>query len=131
MTGHDPEPRAPAAGPPAAASSVVDPDSMIEASGTAGRPGPIASSVLAPRLGGGLSLMIAFLGLLGAGLGAAWLGLDAPLGIGPGGIMGATLVVAAAALLVVGMVLVVGALGHYVLAPAFAGPAAAWRGVGS
>jgi membrane protease YdiL (CAAX protease family) len=37
----------------------------------------------------------------------------------------------AATLTVIGVILMIGGLGYYVLAPAFGGPRAAWRGVGS
>jgi membrane protease YdiL (CAAX protease family) len=75
--------------------------------------------------------MVTFLGLLGAALGAGWLALDERLGLSPGGFTGGVLTLVAATLAVVGVLLVMGGLAYYVLAPAFAAPPAAWRGVGS
>jgi uncharacterized protein len=68
---------------------------------------------------------------VGAAIGSAWLGLSGRLGFNPEGWLGAGLALVAIALTVLGLLLLVGGLGYYVLAPAFAGPGAAWRGVGS
>jgi membrane protease YdiL (CAAX protease family) len=131
MTGHDPDSRSPAGEPLSQGQPLALPDRTNEATGPAMLFQTPPALPTAPRLGGGLSLLVAFLGLLGTALGAAWFGLDARLGISPGGILGGSIVLMAAALLVVGLLLLVGGLGYYVLAPAFAGPQAAWRGVGS
>jgi membrane protease YdiL (CAAX protease family) len=71
------------------------------------------------------------LGLVGAALGAGWLGLESRYDLSPGGFWGGVLTLVAAALTVLGLLLVVGGLGYYVLAPAFGPRQAAWRGVGS
>ncbi len=79
-----------------------------------------------------IALIVIGLGLVGAALGGGWFVADARLGISAGaGLGGVVLVLAAAVLLIVGLLLVVGGLGYYVFAPAFAGLAAARRDVGS
>jgi membrane protease YdiL (CAAX protease family) len=69
--------------------------------------------------------------LIGAALGAAWFGLAESSGRNPGGIVGIGLVLVAATLLVIGLLLLIGGLGYYVLAPGFMGRAMAARDVGS
>jgi hypothetical protein len=132
MTGNDPDPRMPNSRPESPASPV---DRTIEASTT----GPIVQgaeasppdalqantaplsdilrppadpSVTAPRLGGGISLMVTFLGLIGAAVGAGWLGLDSRYGLSPAGWYGGILTLAAAGLAVLGLLLVNGGLGY-------------------
>jgi membrane protease YdiL (CAAX protease family) len=84
-----------------------------------------------PRFGGGVSLIIALLGLVGAAVGTGWVWLDSRVGLSPEGLLGGILTLVAAALTVIGVLLMIGGLGYYVFAPAFGGPRAAWRGVGS
>jgi membrane protease YdiL (CAAX protease family) len=115
MTGNDPD-----SGVPADALKPVTPPPSAD--------DPAATG---PRFGGGVSLMIAFLGLIGAAVGTGWVYLDSRVGLSPDGLMGGTLTLIAAALTVLGLILMVGGLGYYVLAPAFGKPGAAWRGVGS
>lgn len=81
--------------------------------------------------GGRIALVVAAIGLLAAVPGAAWLGLAERYGLNPGGIAGMGLVVIAAALAVIGLLLLVGGLGYYVLAPAFMGERMARHDVGS
>src|SRR5215212_8411490 len=71
------------------------------------------------RFGGGVSLTVSLLGLSGR------------YAVSPEGWLGGALTLVAAALTVLGLLLLLGGLGYYVLAPAFAGPGVAWRGVGS
>lgn len=131
MTGHDPDshvpttvPRSPVELPPGA-------DRTIEASRSVLAAPAADPAVAEPRLGGGISLIVAMLGLIGAALGAGWLMLDSRYGLGSGGFWGGVLTLVAAALAVLGLLLLVGGLGYYVLAPAFGPRRAAWRGVGS
>jgi membrane protease YdiL (CAAX protease family) len=131
MTGHDPDSHAPSTGPEAPEPSVAGADRTIEASRFDAVPLVAEGAANRPRLGGGISLIVAFIGLVGAALGAGWLGLDGRLALSPGGLWGGALTLIAAALTVVGLVLMVGGLGFYVLAPAFGAPPAAWHGVGS
>lgn len=81
--------------------------------------------------GGRVALRVAAIGLLGAALGAAWILMAERYGLNPGGTTGMGLVLIAAALLAIGLVLLVGGLGYYVLAPAFLGAQLAWHDVGS
>lgn len=83
-------------------------------------------------LGQRIALMVACLGLVSAAVGSVWFAAEAQLGISAGlGLAGVVLIVAAAVLLGVGLLMFVGGLGYYVLAPGFAGRAAARRDVGS
>jgi membrane protease YdiL (CAAX protease family) len=131
MTGHDPSSGAPSTEPEASAPTVAGADRTIGASQTDARRLVVDPAVSAPRVGGGISLIVAFIGLVGASLGAGWFGLESRLALSPGGLWGGALTLIAATLTVVGLVLLVGGLGYYVLAPAFGSPQAAWRGVGS
>ena len=81
--------------------------------------------------GGRIALIVAGLGLLGAAVGAVWFGVAERIGLNPGGMAGAGLVIAAVALLGLGLLLLLGGLGYYVLAPGFMGPRMAWHGYGS
>jgi membrane protease YdiL (CAAX protease family) len=131
MTGHDPDSHVPTSAPEPPVHPAVGADRTIEASHPGASRLLTDPAVNGPRLGGGMSLIVAFLGLVGAALGAGWLALDSRYGLGPAGLWGVTLTLVAAALAVLGLVLLVGGLGYYVLAPAFSPPPAAWRGVGS
>lgn len=84
-----------------------------------------------PWTGGRIALIVALLGLLGLALGAGWFGAQVTFEITPQGSAGAGLVLIAASLLVGGLLLVIGGLGYYVLAPGFMGREIAARGVGS
>lgn len=84
-----------------------------------------------PWTGGRIALIVGAIGLFGAFVGTGWFGVQAALGPTVGGMAGAVLVIVAAALLVGGIVLVIGGLGYYVLAPGFMGRAMAARGFGS
>ena len=84
-----------------------------------------------PWSGGRIALIVGLIGLLGAFVGSVWFGIQAVLGPVVDGIPGAVLVIVAAALLVGGIVLVIGGLGFYVLAPGFMGRVMAARGYGS
>ena len=75
--------------------------------------------------------MVAGLGLLGAALGGGWLALVAQGDLGLSAFTALALSVVALVLLVGGLLLLLGALGYYVLAPAFMGGGMAWHGVGS
>src|SRR6476620_6646325 len=118
MTGHDPDSPVPSTGAETPFESLAGADRTIEARAPADRP-PFDPTIRRPRLGGGISLIVAFIGLVGAALGAAWVGLDNRLGISPTGLWGGALTLIAATLIVVGLLLMVGGLGYYVLAPAF------------
>ena len=112
--------------------SLVDADSTIEAT----PPGAASDrqAIDDPQsawVGGRLALVVSGIGLLGAALGGGWFGLAERFGLSPGGLAGTVLLVVAAALLAIGLLLVVGGLGYYVLAPAFMGPQMACHGVGS
>ena len=84
-----------------------------------------------PWTGGRIALIVGVIGLFGAALGSAWFGLQSALGPPVDGVAGAILVIVAAALLVGGILLMIGGLGYYVLAPGFMGRAMAARGYGS
>jgi uncharacterized protein len=127
MTGHDPDSHVPTAAPEVPVESTPGADRTIEAS----RPSAAEAAVAGPRLGGGISLMVAVLGLVGAALGAGWLALDSRYQLSPAGLWGIGLTLVASALAVLGLLLLVGGLGYYVLAPAFGPRQTAWRGVGS
>src|SRR5438067_8612286 len=105
MAGHDSGSRAPTDGLGLPVAPRPDPDRTIEASRPAVAPADSAASLTAPRLGGGISLMVAFLGLVGSAIGAAFFGLEGRLTLNPGGYLGAALVVVAAILLVIGLIL--------------------------
>lgn len=90
---------------------------------------PFVTSV--PWAGGRIALVVAAIGLLGTALGAIWFGVAERVELNPGGVAGMVLVLVAAALLAIGLLLLLGGLGFYVLAPGFMGPQMAWRGVGS
>jgi membrane protease YdiL (CAAX protease family) len=129
MTGFDDEPRTPSEPASSAASAPVVPP-------VGAAPPMIADPATAVRgrepLGQRIALIVTGLGLVGAAVGAGWFAADAQLGISAGlGLGGMALVLAAAVLLGIGLLLVLGGLGYYVFAPAFAGRAAARRNVGS
>lgn len=89
-----------------------------------------------PWTGGRIALIVAVIGLLGAAVGTGWIGVQAYDGPGAPGPIGdgggfAILAIVAIALLVGGILLVIGGLGFYVLAPGFMGRAMAARGYGS
>lgn len=107
-------------------------DSIIEARSApyVGGDGPPVDP-LNPWTAGRLALIVAAIGLFGTVLGSLWFGVAEQIGLNPGGFAGMALVLVAAALLVLGLVLVLGGLGFYVLAPGFMRPPAAWHGVGS
>jgi len=88
-------------------------------------------AAMPPWTGGRIALIVALLGLLGLALGAGWFGAQVTFEITPQGSAGAGLVLIAASLLVGGLLLVIGGLGYYVLAPGFMGREIAARGVGS
>jgi membrane protease YdiL (CAAX protease family) len=88
-------------------------------------------AVIGPRFGGGLSLLIAGIGLAGAAVGGVWLTVDQQLGLSPQGLFGIALVLIAATLTVLGSLLLLGGLGYYVFQPVFGGRVAARRGIGS
>ncbi|HZO27892.1 MAG TPA: CPBP family intramembrane glutamic endopeptidase [Chloroflexota bacterium] len=131
MTGQEPGFHAPRDGPEPSAPA-ADPDSTIEATAPT-VPYERAPAPAAPKEwpAGRIALSVAAIGLCGSALGAIWFGIAERHGVNPGGVTGAALVLVAAALLGVGLLLVVGGLGYYVLAPGFMGPEMAWRGVGS
>src|SRR3954466_703278 len=114
MTGHDPDSPVPSTGTAAPFEPLAGADRTIEATGAADRP-PFDPTIRRPRLGGGISLIVAFIGLIGTALGAAWIGSERGLGISPAGLWGGALTLIAATLIVVGLVLMVGGLGYYVL----------------
>jgi membrane protease YdiL (CAAX protease family) len=129
MTGFDDEPRTPSEPASSAASAPVVPP-------VGAAPPMIADPATAVRgrepLGQRIARIVTGLGLVGAAVGAGWFAADAQLGISAGlGLGGMALVLAAAVLLGIGLLLVLGGLGYYVFAPAFAGRAAARRNVGS
>jgi membrane protease YdiL (CAAX protease family) len=130
MSGHEPRSRAPSEPVGASERSDAAGGIRLAARGT-GAAGQGSAGRDPPWLGGRVALIVAGLGLLGAAVGALWFGVDARLGLSSGGLSGAGLVLLATALLVGGVALMIGGLGYYVLAPAFLGPAMAWRGVGS
>ena len=119
MAGNDPDSHAPTTAPDAPDRPAGGADRTIEANHLQAHRPPADLAVTGPRLGGGISLIVAFLGLVGAALGAGWLGLDSRYGLSPGGLWGIGLTLIAATLTVVGLLLLVGGLGYYVLAPAF------------
>src|SRR4051812_33747062 len=139
MTGNDPNPTVPGDGPDRPAPSLADQERAQAA--TRALSEPLTSdpaprtqadpALTSPRLGGGISLIVAFLGLVGAAVGTGWGWLDGRVGFSPEGLWGGILTLIAAALTVLGLLLLVGGLGYYVLAPAFGPREAAWRGVGS
>jgi uncharacterized protein len=131
MSGHEPGSRVLRDGH---APSVPDPDPDRTFEATASRVAAVGAPAVDPLkgwTGGRLSLIVAGIGLVGATIGAIWFGLAERLGLNPGGAAGMGLVIVAAALLVVGLLLLLGGLGYYVLAPGFMGAPFAWHGVGS
>jgi hypothetical protein len=132
MTGHESGSRAPADSQSPLTTPIAGGDSTIKAT-----PPDAASErqriveIAETWDGGRIALVVAGIGLLGAALGAVWFGLAEWYGLNPGGFVGMALVLVAVALLVVGLLLVVGGLGYYVLAPGFMGRRMAWYGVGS
>jgi membrane protease YdiL (CAAX protease family) len=132
MTGHEPGSRAPADSQSPLTAPVADGDRTIKATPPGASPdrqAPVGTNEV--WVGGRIALVIAGIGLLGAALGAAWFGVAERSGLNPGGPVGVGLMLVAAALLVVGLLLLVGGLGYYVLAPAIKGPRMAWYDVGS
>lgn len=128
MTGFDAEPRTPPKSPGPVSSSSASAHSAPDSLST-NRSSP---EPLREPLGQRISLIVAGLGLVGAAVGGGWFLADARLGISAGlGLVGIVLALAAVVLLIIGLLLMVGGLGYYVLAPGFAGPAAASRDVGS
>lgn len=107
-------------------------DSTIEAT-VSGTPYQTATAQSTPKAwpAGRIALVVATIGVFGAALGGLWFGVADRLGLNPGGVIGMVLVLVSAALLVLGLLLLVGGLGYYVLAPGFMGPEMAWRGVGT
>jgi membrane protease YdiL (CAAX protease family) len=112
------------------ASADVSTDRTIEAT-----PLRAGAASLADRpgrwAGGRIALAVSGFGLLAAAIGGIWFGLEAQLGVNPGGLAGIALVIAAVALLVIGLLLLVGGLAWYVLAPGFMGGRMPWYGFGS
>lgn len=138
MTGQEPNSRAPRDGQrPSLHGSKRD--STIEATPSGAAPGDEAVALSdrppivpwMPWPAGRIALIVATIGLFGAALGAIWFGVAERVGLNPGGPTGMVLVLTAAALLVIGLLLLLGGLGFYVLAPGFMGRQMAWRGVGS
>lgn len=130
MTGHDPDASVPTTAPETPVHPAVGADRTIEASRPEAARPPADPASTGQRFGG-VSLIVAFMGLVGAALGAGWLGLESRYGLSPGGLSGIVLTLTAATLTVLGLLLVVGGLGYYVLGPAFGPRQAAWRGIGS
>jgi uncharacterized protein len=77
------------------------------------------------------ALIAAGIGLVLAIASGAYVLVLARDGLGSLSMSGAVLALVAVAVLAIGGVFLVGGLGYFVLAPAFQGPRAAWRGVGS
>jgi uncharacterized protein len=132
MMGHEPEFRAPPEGHGLSTSTSVTEDSTIEATPSGGAPdrAPLVRN-RTPWAGGRIALAIAGLGLLGAAVGGIWFVLAERFGFNPGGSSGVILGLLAIALLGGGVILLVGGIGYYVLAPAFMGADMAWQDVGS
>jgi membrane protease YdiL (CAAX protease family) len=131
MTGHDPDSRWPTDGPDRPAQPRPNADRPVDGLQLVPPSLMTDPAVTGPRPGGGISLIVALLGLLGAAVGIGWVWLDNRIHLAPDGLWGGILLLIASALTVLGLLLLVGGLGYYVLGPAFAGPQAAWRGVGS
>src|SRR5687767_901730 len=111
MSGHDPGSHAQRDGQSASSSS-ANGDRTIEAMGaslTSGQAPPTA--VTKTWVGGRLALIVAGIGLVGAALGGIWFGVAERSGLNPGGMAGSVLVVVSAALLAIGLLLLVGGLG--------------------
>lgn len=129
MRGHDEQRRPPAEQRDPTAG---DPDRPGDPSASFVPPADVAAAAPREPLGQRLALLVVGLGLIGAALGGGWFVADARLGLSAtGGLGGVVLVLIAAILLGVGLLLAVGGLAFYVLAPTFAGPLAARRDVGS
>src|SRR4051812_47597077 len=113
MTGDDPNPSVPADRPDRPPPSLADQEQTPNAPRALSQ--PLTSdpdprlrsdpSLTAPRLGGGISLIVAFLGLVGAAVGTAWVWLDSRVGFSPDGLWGGILTLIAAALTVLGLLL--------------------------
>jgi membrane protease YdiL (CAAX protease family) len=125
MTGNDPRFGAPADSQTLMSPSVADGDRTIDVTTSA------AAGRRTEWVGGRIALVVAGIGLFGSALGATWFGLADRFGLIPTDLLGVVMVLVATALLVVGVPLLVGGLGYYVLAPAFMGPGMAWHGVGT
>jgi membrane protease YdiL (CAAX protease family) len=132
MEGHQPEPRPLTDGPSPASTPAANVRSTIDAAPA--RAAPDHESAAGQRFdwpGGRLALIVSGIGLFAAALGGIWLSLAERLALGASGVAGAGPGLAASTLLAVGLLLMLGGLGYYVLAPAFMGPQMAWYDVGS
>jgi membrane protease YdiL (CAAX protease family) len=132
MEGQQPEPRALTDGHSPASTPAANGTNAIEA--TPVPAAPEHASTDGQRIswqGGRLALLVAGIGLFVAALGGIWLGLAERPAFGASGVAEIGIGLGAAALLASGLLLMVGGLGFYVLAPAFMGSAMAWHDVGS
>ena len=77
------------------------------------------------------ALIAAGIGLVLAGVSGAYVLVVARNSLASISMAGAVVVLVAIVVLAIGSIFLLGGLGYYVLAPAFQGPRAAWRGVGS